>query len=452
MNQIPHSILNLFNNKDLEESLKQILSLDQEAYNQHLKKAIGSNNQGKIRSIIQSAISESETYKNEINNFLYEVIYNYELNYQVVYKLKFFNKLEQNSDDKSKEFSLTKNEIHQIIEENLSEVYETNNNRGYFSDITNLGSELFIVKKTNQGVEILQRIFVSNASTPEKAKSIFVGYKIDLENNLIELKWNENRIKDFYKENSEIKKVSQLLLYLFSNFKKLTGGFLLTSQARVHSINQKLEDETLNIIKINEFEKFLFTLFEDDYQEKCKLFKGKVDMHLENTVSSTVEDLKLQNLHDEQAKTLVRHLKYHDVASTLSFPDYDDYIFSFAFRDVNITSSKTFSRGHKPIYSSSIYWYLIKIALEMKKMTEIGTNLFYKEENTQKIFEQEVLLQVKRGALYIKYYQYDISQNNKGLNNLIYKVESRRKNDELFKRKLGGFVSGKSISEVAVSS
>lgn len=440
MGSIPHSVLNLLNNKDLESYLQMELGYDGKEFRKMKSNAVGNNNQSKLKNMIESVIQKDDTFKENFNDFLYETFYQYELNNQLVYKMSF---------RKGK----TKNDVYNAVEKYVQNIHIKYENAGYFSDISNYNDQFAIVNQKVQNddkIEILTRLFVNNHTDILKAKSVFLGFEFNFKDKLIVFKWNENRVREYFKLQENHIKISDLVIYFIETYKKITNENLRHMKATSLNISREASSEFEKLTKSNEFESFLYNIFKLDYEEKCNSFSQDAFAELEQTVSDAVENLALHDIHDEQAKMLVRHLKFHDIAIGKEALDYRNFIFSFAFKDLNITSSKTFSKDHKPIYSSNIYWYLVKIALDMKKMNEIGMYISFKDPQTNKTYTQEILMVSKNGQLIFKYYQYDIVKEEGGLNSLMYKTKSRRIVDEHLKGILGEFISEARLPKITI--
>lgn|GEM_PF-3639206 len=440
MGNIPHSVLNLLNNKDIESYLQIELGYDSKEFRKRKNNSIGTNNQSKLKNMIETVIKEDNEFKEKFNDFLFETFYQYELNNQLVYKLSL-------KKDHSKE------DVYSAVEKYIQSIHIDYNNAGYFSDISNYNDKFAIVNQkvdTSDKIEILTRLFVNNHSDISKAKSVFIGFEFNFKDELITFKWNEIRIREYFKLQDKHTKISDLYAYFIETYKEITDGTLRHMKATSINISRDTSSEFKKTTKSNEFESFLYNLFKLDYEEKCNSFSQDAFADLEQTVSDAVENLELHDLHDEQAKMLVRHLKFHDIAISKEALDYKNFIFSFAFKDLNITSSKTFSKDHKPIYGSNIYWYLVKIALDMKKLNEIGMYISFKDTKTKKTYTQEILMTSKNGQLIFKYYQYDIVKDEGGLNNLMYKIKSRRIVDEHIKGILGEFISKARLPKITI--
>ncbi|MDQ6468864.1 hypothetical protein RCC94_15300 [Exiguobacterium acetylicum] len=411
-NALQPNIMNLLNTKGLQAFISNDLNLDLNAYleNNNLNSNDELQLRDKLNIVMNVIVNEKSKYKEELNSYLYNYIFNYELNNQIIYS---FNELDKD------EIQIVINNLKNYIQ-NVAKVDVKSSN---FFDIDKVEDSFYILNKYEGKIEVLNRFFVNNYKNDKNSKSVFIGFEIDFANSMISFKYNEKRIVDSYKQEGQniASNFSEMREFFLERLKKLTND----------SLSLKIDNKEVDS---NYYEKFLYDLFENDYKNKCLQFDNEIDSEIEDNLSEAVTNLDFHNI---KAKTLIRNLKYYDIALGKTELDYTGFVFSFQFKDHNVTSSRTAAKKHKPIYTSDIYWNLVQVALDKEKITEVGI-LFDVEENSKK-YSQEVLLTSKNGYFMIKYYQYELAKSSG--TNLQYKFESRRVIDEHIKNKLTNFVS-----------
>jgi hypothetical protein len=329
----------------------------------------------KALAIINEELNSNQSFTvDDLDNFLFEQLFYSNNNYHFAYR---FNNLSLTSES-------TLTHVESFLQSNPGLCYNK-----LISDNNGLDNELFTtrIEMQNNKLRSLQLLIKYNSTSTRSFPAIdmFVGVLIDLSNNLVVLKFNQNLLDNNRRDSLDILK----------DIKKMLKGE--GTPGRV------FEPLQLNITSLNESDArdTIFKLFEELSLEAEALLDAQTQPHTENSIRLFLGQMGLSDITQDYVNQ-IKAVIYQDISNTISESVFQrGWVFRFLFREGDTTraSSRTDDRG--PIYGSKVYWHLKEIIFREREMIESGFH-WYIDPNTDDFVQ--VRLESRNDTMVIHYY------------------------------------------------
>jgi hypothetical protein len=238
---------------------------------------------------------------------------------------------------------------------------------------------------------------LGNVKTDEGYHTFFSAVTVDVENNLVTFRFNQNLLDSFDEDP----------LTVISMLKDILNG--------ENSNYPALENLQLNIIGFNEEvpQRIISQLFKELSADAENILNQRVP---ENTESDIREFLRSKGLpSQEDYIQQIKSVIYQDISQTCADTLFTKgWVFRFVFREGRITRASSRTDDKSPIYGSKVYWHLKELIFKSEEMREAGFHWYIDNpiDNEEPTFVQ-VRLEARNDSLIVHYYYKMQSPNRK---------------------------------------
>ncbi|MEC0664513.1 hypothetical protein P8864_00870 [Priestia flexa] len=256
-------------------------------------------------------------------------------------------------------------------------------------------TRLEIVDDKVKAIHFLFRL--GNVKTDEGYHTFFSAVTVDVENNLVTFRFNQNLLDSFDEDP----------LTVISMLKDILNG--------ENSNYPALENLQLNIIGFNEEvpQRIISQLFKELSADAENILNQRVP---ENTESDIREFLRSKGLpSQEDYIQQIKSVIYQDISQTCADTLFTKgWVFRFVFREGRITRASSRTDDKSPIYGSKVYWHLKELIFKSEEMREAGFHWYIDNpiDNEEPTFVQ-VRLEARNDSLIVHYYYKMQSPNRK---------------------------------------
>ncbi|GGE81393.1 hypothetical protein [Priestia taiwanensis] len=261
----------------------------------------------------------------------------------------------------------------------------------------NLGSERYLLCTTR--IEVIDDclksinflIKIGDVESNSENCYFFSAITIDLEHNLVIIRFNQNSLESFEEDPSDV-------------LVKLKD--LLNGASQRDGVISPFESLNLNVIGLNEevSKRIISTLFKELSSEAEDILNARVPENTENDIREFLENKGLPC--EEDYVQQIKSVLYQDISQTCADTIFaNGWVFRFVFREGRLTRASSRTDDRSPIYGSKVYWHLKELIFKSEEMYEAGF-LWYLENPGE--FEEakyvEVRLESRNDSLILHYY------------------------------------------------
>jgi hypothetical protein len=300
-----------------------------------------------IIQVIQSELRNTASSINEeiVDTFLFNTFFNNKSNLQFIYKL--------NNTFLNRHTLKTKNEIINYLNSFPELKYnESLINFQDNQDFTLCTTRTIFDDDNLKQIKILFKCEAVNTNRDEI--DIFASFLIDLENNLLSIRFNPTLYEYYSDKLGLITKVKNFIL---------TSTILEKLDIQFSSFNETISKKTI------------FNMFKELSEEAEALLNNRVPRDAEEKIQQFLQQMSTSIKTDyvKQIKAVI----FQDVSETFTDTLFTQgWVFKFLFNEGQYTRAASNTRNFKPIYSSKVYWNLKEVIFKEKEMNEAGFTWF----------------------------------------------------------------------------
>ncbi|MBU9711040.1 hypothetical protein [Evansella tamaricis] len=226
-------------------------------------------------------------------------------------------------------------------------------------------------------------VFIDNSH-----QNLFCGVTIDLEGNLIIIKFNYNLLENYEDDPMDV----------ISSLKEILNG-------QEESNYDFFKQLGLNVIGFSEEtpKKLISTLFKELSSEAEEILNSEVPPSTDNDIKDflTEKDLPCNEDYIQQIKSVIFQEIAQRCANTMFR---SGWVFRFIFREGQFTRASSRTENRSPIYGSKVYWHLKELIFKNNEMYEAGFFWYLSEPDDEEPKYVDVRFEARSDALITHYY------------------------------------------------
>ncbi|QCS52357.1 hypothetical protein [Priestia flexa] len=327
-----------------------------------------------LKNVIEEELSKNKISRDNLNKFIMEHLSYLKLNTYYTYELTNFFCFEK----------ITKNELQDFIELNSQLLVDRFILDLDFNDEFQLSSTS-IKHENNEIKEVELLFYIGNITTRSKGlTNFFASVLIDVENQLIFIKFNTNFLEYYASDN--LKVVHTLL-------NKLTDNVSLKPlKIKYKSFNESVP------------QKVIFKMFSELSLEAEDILNKNVPEDTDRIITQFLKNINLSNSKNEQ--DYIKQIKavvYQDLSDNFQDSLFKNgWVFRFVFKEKDYTRASSRTTDYSPIYGSKVYWNLKELIFKGQKMNDGGFKWLL-PDNSSPIM---IKLKSKHDSIIIQYYRH----------------------------------------------